>query len=115
MLVKEPNNEHDPDAIAVHTLSGHSLGYVPRDFNNKFPHDVNFARVQSVGPSANEEVTLLGVVVSLAGLSTTFGVYNKQLKLVLQMHRELRKAGWHRASALHKLLYSSLHTLQLCI
>lgn len=64
MLVKEPNNEHDPDAIAVHTLSGHSLGYVPRDFNNKFPHDTNFARVQSVGPSANEEVTLLGAVVA---------------------------------------------------
>lgn len=32
-LVREPQNRHDADAIAVRTLGGVKLGYVPRDRN----------------------------------------------------------------------------------
>ena len=100
MLGKEPNNEYDPDAIAVHTLSGQSLGYVPRDFNNKFPHDTNFARVQSVGASANEEVPLLGAIVSSAISSTQFAVHANVVFTCLQMRLRLQKAGRQMASNL---------------
>lgn len=31
MLIREPNNEHDSNAIAVHLpMAGHSLGHIPR-------------------------------------------------------------------------------------
>ena len=34
-LRPEPENEHDPAAIAVDLLDGRPLGYVPRDFNTR--------------------------------------------------------------------------------
>jgi HIRAN domain len=49
MLCKEPSNPHDPNAIAVQTLSGERLGYVPREHTARFRYDTTFARVQSVG------------------------------------------------------------------
>jgi hypothetical protein len=36
MLLREPWNPHDKEAVRVETLSGVKLGYVPRDHNNKF-------------------------------------------------------------------------------
>jgi hypothetical protein len=30
LLVPDPGNEHDPNAIKIVTTSGHMLGYVPR-------------------------------------------------------------------------------------
>jgi hypothetical protein len=35
-LVREPNNPYDPRAVAVHTLAGASLGYVPRGMTAPF-------------------------------------------------------------------------------
>ncbi len=31
LLVQEDRNPHDPCAVAVRNLDGHSLGYIPRD------------------------------------------------------------------------------------
>ena len=33
MLVREPQNPYDPQAIAVHSLEGEKLGYIPREIN----------------------------------------------------------------------------------
>ena len=64
MLVKEPTNEFDPKAIMVQTLHGAKLGYVPRELTGRFPADVTFAAVESVG--AQKETGLFGVQVRLA-------------------------------------------------
>ena len=53
MLVREPHNPHDPDAVAVQSLHGHGLGYVPRTETHRLPQPVTFGRVQSIGAEAN--------------------------------------------------------------
>lgn len=35
-LVREPDNPHDPRAVAVHDLAGNSLGFIPRAFTRVF-------------------------------------------------------------------------------
>ena len=62
MLIKEPTNEHDPNATMVQTLSGAMLGYVPRQLTQNFPHAVTFASVYSFGAN---ELGLYGVQVWL--------------------------------------------------
>jgi hypothetical protein len=49
MLQKEPDNEYDPNAIKVMTLSGSVLGYVPRDLTGHFPYDVTFGHAYHIG------------------------------------------------------------------
>jgi hypothetical protein len=49
MLVKEPENEYDPDAIRIQTLAGAVLGYVPRDLTARFPFQVTFGHVYHLG------------------------------------------------------------------
>lgn len=49
MLEKEPDNAYDPSATAIKTLSGASLGYVPRDLTSHFPHEVTFGHIHHVG------------------------------------------------------------------
>ena len=49
MLVKEPSNEYDPNAIRVMTLSGAVLGYVPAKLTARFPYDVCFGHVHHLG------------------------------------------------------------------
>ena len=49
MLVKEPTNEYDPNAIRVQTLSGAALGYVPRELTLRFPYCVCFGHVHHLG------------------------------------------------------------------
>jgi len=46
---KEPENPYDPNAVAVQTLDGISLGYVPKERTGAFLHTVCFGRVQSAG------------------------------------------------------------------
>jgi HIRAN domain len=53
MLVREPHNPHDADAVAVQSLHGHGLGYVPRTETHRLPQPVTFGRVQSIGAEAN--------------------------------------------------------------
>lgn len=53
LLVKEPNNPHDPGAVAVQTLLGEQLGYVPRSHTARFAHDVTLASVVSTGQSGD--------------------------------------------------------------
>jgi hypothetical protein len=48
-FMKEPENPYDPNAVAVHTLDGIPLGYVPKERTGAFLHTVCFGRVQSVG------------------------------------------------------------------
>lgn len=52
MMIKQPDNIYDPNAVAVQTLSGHDLGYVPREHTSRFPHDVTFGHVYSLGQNA---------------------------------------------------------------
>ena len=49
MLEKEPENEYDPNAIRIQTLSGAVLGYVPRDLTARFPYPVTFGHVVHLG------------------------------------------------------------------
>ena len=60
-MVKEPQNAYDPNAIAVQTLTGQHLGYVPKEHTDRFPHDVTFGHIYSLGPNA---LGLWGVTVS---------------------------------------------------
>lgn len=46
---KEPENPFDPNAVAVHTLDGIPLGYVPKERTGAFLHGVCFGKVHSVG------------------------------------------------------------------
>jgi hypothetical protein len=46
---KEPENQYDPNAVAVHTLDGVPLGYVPKDRTGAFLHILCFGQVHSVG------------------------------------------------------------------
>ena len=52
MMVKKPDNTYDPNAVAVQTLHGQDLGYVPREHTASFPHDVTFGHVYSLGQNA---------------------------------------------------------------
>ena len=62
MMVKKPDNTYDPNAVAVQTLHGQDLGYVPREHTARFPHDVTFGHVYSLGQNAKG---LWGATVSL--------------------------------------------------
>ena len=62
MMVKEPDNEYDHNAIAVQTLSGQALGYVPREHTPRFPHDTTFGHVYSLGQTPQR---LWGATVSI--------------------------------------------------
>lgn len=48
---REPENAFDPNAVAVRTLAEQSLGYVPKDLTARFPQQLCFGRVYSVGQS----------------------------------------------------------------
>ena len=62
MMVKEPDNPYDHNAIAVQTLSGQTLGYVPKEHTARFPHDTTFGHVYSMGRASS--VGLWGATVS---------------------------------------------------
>ncbi|GAX82980.1 hypothetical protein CEUSTIGMA_g10407.t1 [Chlamydomonas eustigma] len=56
MLLREPWNPYDSEAVRVETLSGQQLGYIPRDHNNMFQvHEILFGHVQSVGQSVETD------------------------------------------------------------
>jgi hypothetical protein len=40
-LRRDPANEHDPNAIAVHLANGEQLGFVPRDIAAQLAEDVD--------------------------------------------------------------------------
>ena len=61
-MVKEPDNPHDPNAIAVQTLSGQTAGYVPKEHTARFPHRITFGHVYSSGRASS--VGLWGATVS---------------------------------------------------
>ncbi len=65
MMVKQPDNTYDPNAVAVQTLHGQDLGYVPREHTARFPYDVTFGHVYSLGQSAKG---LWGATVGLASI-----------------------------------------------
>lgn len=62
MMMKEQDNSYDPQAIAVQTLSGQVLGYVPRGHTTRFPYDTTFGHVYSMGKA--NSVGLWGATVS---------------------------------------------------
>lgn len=53
MMIREPDNTYDPDAIAVQTLSGQPLGYVPKEHTSRFSHDTTFGHVYSMGRASS--------------------------------------------------------------
>lgn len=40
-LVREPENEHDKDAIAVYNQKDEKLGYIPASFNGKLSYQID--------------------------------------------------------------------------
>ncbi|KAL4447434.1 hypothetical protein ABPG75_004653 [Micractinium tetrahymenae] len=54
-FVREPANPHDPHAVAIRTLAGASLGYIPRDKTFHFIQDLCYGSVGSVGQAESEE------------------------------------------------------------
>ncbi len=46
---REPDNPYDPSAVAISTLDGESIGYVPKERTQSFIHPLAFGRVASVG------------------------------------------------------------------
>lgn len=93
MLIPEPENEHDPHAIAVRKLNGQKLGYVPREMNqlHDFRHGILFGHVKSSGQVAGREPALHGAKVqtfqscfwllvlpaSIIGNSSSFSYYEE--------------------------------------
>lgn len=61
MLVREPWCPFDPKAVAVFTVGGVSLGYIPKEFTQKHRHEWANAHIVSTG---NATPDLLGVLVS---------------------------------------------------
>lgn len=55
VFLKEPDNEFDPNAVAVLTLDGRKLGYIPRDESRRFLLDACFGFVASMGATHSEE------------------------------------------------------------
>eukprot|EP00241_Pyramimonas_parkeae_P019554 CAMPEP_0114281954 /NCGR_PEP_ID=MMETSP0059-20121206/3292_1 /TAXON_ID=36894 /ORGANISM="Pyramimonas parkeae, Strain CCMP726" /LENGTH=304 /DNA_ID=CAMNT_0001402547 /DNA_START=45 /DNA_END=959 /DNA_ORIENTATION=- len=51
LLVREPENPFDANAVAVRTLSGESAGYVSKHMTHHFIQDITVGRVVSVGAS----------------------------------------------------------------
>lgn len=48
-LTWEPDNEFDRGAVTVNTLTGTSLGYIPRDLTNRIAYPVTMSWVRSIG------------------------------------------------------------------
>lgn len=53
MMIREPDNAYDSDAMAVQTLSGQALGYVPKEHTARFSHDTTFGHVYSMGRASS--------------------------------------------------------------
>ena len=49
MLVKEPSNVYDPNAIRVQKLDGTQLGYIPKELTPRFPQHTTFAHIHTSG------------------------------------------------------------------
>ena len=70
MMVQEPENAFDEFAVAIKTLSGHQLGYVPREMNKKadFLGGTIFGHIRSQGQAASTSPSLYGALVRAAPL-----------------------------------------------
>ena len=63
MLLRSPWNIHDDQAVAVHTLSGTLIGWVPRADNSRFQQqELVFGRVEFVGAALGTEAWGVRVV-----------------------------------------------------
>ena len=51
-MIKRYDNIHASDSVAVMSLKGHLLGYVPRRHSARFVHDTNFGHVYAIGQDA---------------------------------------------------------------
>jgi len=49
LLLREPGNQYDKNAVAVHTLSGKQVGYVPKEIAPEFKLGALMGRVVSAG------------------------------------------------------------------
>ncbi|KAK9817263.1 hypothetical protein WJX72_011983 [[Myrmecia] bisecta] len=95
MLVKEPHNEHDPNAVAVLTLAGAQLGYVPRELTQNFTQDVTFASVYSFGAN---ELGLYGAQVAVRPTlpPLTLDALPASLAAAANLSQEVAKDEWDR-------------------
>eukprot|EP00967_Tisochrysis_lutea_P139477 scaffold253474_cov21-Tisochrysis_lutea.AAC.1 len=56
MLLHDPSNVYDKNAVAVRTMDGGDLGFVPRDYNAQLlDQGISFAKVLSVGQNEAEK------------------------------------------------------------
>lgn len=102
--VREPHNPYDPDAVAVLTLRGMSLGYVPRELTGAFVHSVTFAHVVSTGVAGDSG--LLGATIAVRPSLPPFRPRLPPLSVVEQVDIEARvsAADWRHLSsnAIHR-------------
>ncbi len=67
---REPEHPHDPNAIAIHTQDGRSIGYIPRD------------EARRIAPLMDQGIVFVGYVVALSGsgdshMSVTLKLYTE--------------------------------------
>ncbi|DBA85403.1 hypothetical protein WJX79_007934 [Trebouxia sp. C0005] len=101
MMVKQPDNTYDPNAVAVQTLHGQDLGYVPKEHTARFPHDVTFGHVYSVGQNAKG---LWGATVAVRPTlpPLTVEAFPANLAAHINMSSNLPEEEW---SAIRKVTY----------
>lgn len=108
MLVPEPENEYDANAIAVKRLDGKTLGYVPRDCNESPVFrggGVLFAHVKSQGPTAGTPHTL-GAMVSHISFQSQIPLFSSLVKSIADSFICL-EACWLKISNTGVLLYAA--------
>lgn len=95
LLVREPTNEFDPNAIMVQRLDGNTVGYVPAELTNLFLFDVTFAIVTSVGPN---DKGILGVKATCKPASPSLDI-----DVLPRSQWETRPSDWISAEAWKRL------------
>lgn len=103
MMIKQPDNVYDPNAVGVQTLSGHDLGYVPKEHTARFPHDVTFGHVYSLGQNAKG---LWGATVAVRPtlLPLTVDAFPANLATHINMSSSLPEEEW---SSIRKATYKN--------
>ncbi len=68
---REPQHPHDPNAIAIHTQDGRSIGYIPRD------------EARRIAPLMDQGIDFVGYVHSLSGSG------DSHISVTLQLYTEI--------------------------
>lgn len=97
MLVREPGNPHDPNAVCVQRLDGRQLGYVPKELTRHFSQYTTFGHVHSSGQIPGSFYGCeVGVRPALPAL--TVEAVPPSLRGAVQLSAHLHPSQWDRIS-----------------